>query len=163
MHVRPQLWVDGSRLPARLRRPANSPRAAYRFVVNRHFRQTLLVHAERTPQINRKLDRIRCRQMHFAASLPPLTGETGWTIPASSTVTRTGAARHPYAASKAAVDGLTGRWPRTLSAGAGDAARRRGGTEAAPDIETHIDDLLECLIIQRQARYRLTEALPEPA
>jgi Predicted methyltransferase regulatory domain len=46
------------------------------FVANRHFRQTLLVDAERATRISRTLDRNRCRRKHFATSLPPLTGET---------------------------------------------------------------------------------------
>ena len=39
----------------------------------------------------------------------------------------------------------------------------RVGIEAAPDFEARIDELLECLIIQGQARYRLAPVLPEPA
>ena len=117
------------------------------FVVNRHFRQTLLVHAEQAARIRRKLDRTRCRQMHFAASLPPL-------------------ATHDVALN-AAIDALTDRWPWTLSwRELVDAARSRlAGVEieAGADIETRIDDLLECLIIQGQARYRLAPVLPEPA
>ena len=117
------------------------------FVVNRHFRQTLLVHVERAPQINRKLDRARCRQMHFAASLPSLATDDS--------------------AIEAAVEALTARWPWTLSwPELVDAARARIGhaeNEAAPDIEARIDDLLECLIIQGHARYRLTPVCPEPA
>jgi SAM-dependent methyltransferase len=65
------------------------------FVVNRHFRQTLLVHAEHTPRISRKLDRTRCRQMRFAASLRPLETDD--------------------AVLKAAIDALNDRWPWTLS------------------------------------------------
>ena len=138
------------------------------FVVNRHFRQTLLVHAERAPQISRTLDRNRCRRMHFAASLPPLTGETRLDdssqqygdLDGSNLVTHD-------AGLKAAIDALTDRWPWTLSwQELVDAARARlahVGIEAAPDIEARIDDLLECLIIQGQARYRLAPVLPEPA
>jgi methyltransferase-like protein/protein-L-isoaspartate O-methyltransferase len=86
------------------------------FVVNRHFRQTLLVHAGRAPQISRKLDRTRCRQMHFAASLPSLAGKTRLDDSSqqygdpdgSSLVTRDAVLR-------AAIDALTDRWPWTLS------------------------------------------------
>jgi methyltransferase-like protein len=138
------------------------------FVVNRHFRQTLLVHAARTPEINRKLDRTRCRQMHFAASLPPLAEETRLDDSSqqygdpdgSSLVTRD-------AALKAAIDALTDNWPWTLSwQELVDAARARLARveiEAAPDIEERIGTLLECLIIQGQARYRLAPVSPEPA
>ena len=118
------------------------------FVVNRHFRQTLLVHADHTPRISRKLDRTRCRQMHFAASLPALSSRDD-------------------AALDAAIDALSDRWPWTLSwQELVDAARARLARveiEAAPDIETRIDDLLECLIIQGQARYRLAAVFPESA
>jgi SAM-dependent methyltransferase len=61
------------------------------FVVNRHFRQTLLVHADHTPRISRTLDRTRGRQMHFAASLPHHTTHD--------------------AVLNAAIDALTDRWP----------------------------------------------------
>jgi methyltransferase-like protein len=47
-----------------------------------------------------------------------------------------------------------------------DAARARLDRveiEAAPDIEARIDGLLECLIVQGQARYRLAPVSPEPA
>jgi methyltransferase-like protein len=117
------------------------------FVVNRHFRQTLLVHAERASQIRRTLDRTRCRQMHFAASVPPQ-------------------ATHDSAI-EAAVDALTDRWPWTLSwqelVDAARARMGRAGDDATPDIEARIDDLVECLIIQGHARYRLTPVCPEPA
>jgi methyltransferase-like protein len=85
--------------------------------------------------------------MHFAASLPsPATNDS---------------------AIAAAIDALTDRWPWTLSwQELVDAARARLGraeTAAAPDIEGQIDDLLECLIVQGQARYRLAPVCPEPA
>ena len=41
------------------------------FVVNRTFRQSLLVHGERGPQISYNLDRSRFGRLHFAAWLPP--------------------------------------------------------------------------------------------
>jgi methyltransferase-like protein/2-polyprenyl-3-methyl-5-hydroxy-6-metoxy-1,4-benzoquinol methylase len=138
------------------------------FVVNRHFRQTLLVRAERAPQISRRLDRTRCRRMHFAASLPSLTGETRLDDSSqqygdpdgSNLVTRD-------AGLKAAIDALTDRWPWTLSwqelVDAARARLARVGIEVAPDFEARIDRLLECLIIQGQARYRLAPVLPEPA
>jgi hypothetical protein len=117
------------------------------FVVNRHFRQTLLVRAERAPRISRTLVRTRCRRMHFAASLPHH-------------------ATHDPALN-AAIDALTDRWPWTLSwQELVDATRARLACvdiEPAPDIEARIDGLLECLIIQGQARYRLDPVLPELA
>ena len=46
------------------------------FFVNRAFRQSLLVHGERAPQISYELDRSRFARLHFAASLPPADGES---------------------------------------------------------------------------------------
>jgi methyltransferase-like protein len=106
--------------------------------------------------------------MHFAASLPPLAEETRLDDSSqqygdpdgSSLVTRD-------AALKAAIDALTDNWPWTLSwQELVDAARARLARveiEAAPDIEERIGTLLECLIIQGQARYRLAPVSPEPA
>jgi methyltransferase-like protein len=138
------------------------------FVVNRHFRQTLLVHAERTPQISRTLDRIRCRQMHFAASLPPVAGGTRLDDSSQQYGDTDGSSVATCDAGlKAAIDALTDRWPWTLSwqelVDAARARLARVGIEAAPDFEARIDDLLECLIIQGQTRYRLAPVLPEPA
>jgi methyltransferase-like protein/SAM-dependent methyltransferase len=138
------------------------------FVVNRHFRQTLLVPAERAPQISRRLGRTRCRRMHFAASLPPFSGETRLDDSSQqygdpdggNLVTRD-------AGLKAAIDALTDRWPWTLSwqelVDVARARLARVGIAAAPDFEARIDRLLECLIIQGQARYRLAPVSPEPA
>jgi methyltransferase-like protein/2-polyprenyl-3-methyl-5-hydroxy-6-metoxy-1,4-benzoquinol methylase len=138
------------------------------FVVNRHFRQTLLVHAERAPQISRTLDRNRCRRMHFAVSLPPLTGETRLDDSSQQYGDPDGSNIVTHdAATKAAIDALTDRWPWTLSwqelVGSARTRLARVGIEAAPDFEARIDELLECLIIQGQARYRLAPVLPEPA
>ena len=47
------------------------------FVVDRVFRESLLVHAERAPQIRYSLDRSRYGRMHFAASVPPADGQHG--------------------------------------------------------------------------------------
>ena len=46
------------------------------FVVNRTFRQSLLVHAQRAPQIRYQLDRSRYRRLHFAAGVLPVDGQT---------------------------------------------------------------------------------------
>ena len=65
------------------------------------------------------------------------------------------------------IDALSDRRPWTLSwqelVGSARTRLARVGIEAAPDFEARIDDLLECLIIQGQARYRLAPVLPEPA
>ena len=41
------------------------------FVVNRTFRQSLLVHAERAPEIRYQVDRKQYQRLHFAAWVPP--------------------------------------------------------------------------------------------
>ena len=46
------------------------------FVLNRAFRESLLIHAERAPHIKYSPDSSRYRRMHFAAWLPPVDGET---------------------------------------------------------------------------------------
>jgi methyltransferase-like protein len=106
--------------------------------------------------------------MHFAASLPPLTGATRLDDSSqqygepdeSDLVTHD-------AALKAAIDALSDRWPWTISwqelVSSARARLARVGIEAGPDVEARIDGLLECLIIQGQARYRLAPVLPEPA
>ena len=53
------------------------------FVVNRMFRESLLVHADRAPQIRYNPDGSRFRRLHFAAFMPPARGR-----PASTTHAR---------------------------------------------------------------------------
>jgi hypothetical protein len=60
------------------------------FVVNRTFRQSLLVHAERAQQIRYQLDRWRYGRLHFAAWLPPAGGETRLDDSRRTTVRRVG-------------------------------------------------------------------------
>lgn len=86
------------------------------FVVNRMFRESLLVHGHREPQIRYNPDRSRLRQMHIAAWVPPVDGPS-----------RLDSSRQEYRESdgatlftndsgiKAALDALSACWPRTLS------------------------------------------------
>ena len=46
------------------------------FVLNRMFREPLLVHAERAPLIRYNPDRSRYRRLHIAAWVPPVDGQT---------------------------------------------------------------------------------------
>lgn len=86
------------------------------FVVNRPFRQTLLVHAERAPHISYRLDASRFGRLHFAAWMPPVDGETRLDDSpqeygeqgALTIVTQS-------ADAKAALDALSARSPGTLS------------------------------------------------
>ncbi|PXW34036.1 UNVERIFIED_CONTAM: methyltransferase-like protein [Williamsia faeni] len=137
------------------------------FVVNRTFRQSLLVHGERGPQISYNLDRTRFGRLHFAAWLPPTGGETRLDDSAQEygETGRPLITRDPGV--KAAVDALSARWPWTLSRHELlDAVQARLGTAgvvAAVDQESKIDELLEALIIRGLARCRLEPVLPEPA
>jgi len=115
------------------------------FVVNRHFRQSLLVRSTTASKISRAIDRTRCRRMHFAAQLP--SGKSFG---------------DPVV--EAAIDALADRWPWTLSwHDLVDAVGGRLGITATSDVEDRVDALLECLIIQGHGRYRLDPVSPEPA
>jgi hypothetical protein len=137
------------------------------FVVNRTFRQSLLVHAERAPQIRYQLDRSRYRRLHFAAGVLPVDGQTRLDYSRQEY-------REPGGATlftndpgiKAALDALIGRWPWTLSwrelLDGAHARLRSAGIEAAADLQERIEDLLEILILQGQTRFRLDPVLPQP-
>ena len=137
------------------------------FVVNRTFRQSLLVHGERGPQISYNLDRSRFGRLHFAAWLPPRGGETQ--LDSSNQEygehgSRTLFTQEP--AVKAAVDALSARWPWTLSRHElVDAVHARlvdGGLTPSAGLPDLIDNLMGVLILQGQARYRLHPVSPEP-
>ena len=137
------------------------------FVVNRTFRQSLLVHAERASQISYQLDRSRYGRLHFAAWMPPVDGETRL----DDTRQEYGEPDGPTLFTqdpgvKAALDALNARWPWTLSRpellDAAQARLRAAGIECAANQQDSIDDLLELLIVRGQARYRLDPVLPEP-
>lgn len=138
------------------------------FVVNRTFRQSLLVHADRAPQIRYQLDHSRYGRLHFAAWVPRADGETRldnsrqeYGEPGGPTLF----AQDP--AVKAALDALNARWPWTLSRKELlDAVQTRlgaDGIEAATNQHELIDGLLDILIMQGQASYRLDPLLPELA
>jgi methyltransferase-like protein len=135
------------------------------FVVNRTFRQSLLVHGERGPRISYNLDRRRFGRLHFAAWLPPAGGETQLddSNQEYGQAGRTLFTQDPGV--KAAVDVLTARWPWTLSRRELlDAVRARlaaAGIAVPVDQESKIDDLLEALIIRGLVRYRLEPVRPE--
>ncbi|MDT5396813.1 MAG: hypothetical protein QOK33_44 [Mycobacterium sp.] len=137
------------------------------FVVNRMFRETLLVHAERAPQLRHQPDRSRYRSLHVAASVPPL-GEP----------TRLDHSRQEYVISdatlftndpglKATLDALSARWPWTLSreelVDAVHARLESAGSTPNADLADHVDDLLGVLIVQGAAQFRLDPVAPETA
>jgi methyltransferase-like protein/trans-aconitate methyltransferase len=136
------------------------------FVVNRTFRQTLFVHADRAPQIQYRLNHDRYRHMHFAAQMPPL-GE----------VSRFDDSRQEYGQRpgftmfaedpklKAALDVFNSHWPWTLSRqDLIDAVQKRLAevgieVETSGDLETTVDGLLDFLIVYGQTSFRLKPVL----
>src|SRR5262249_51552821 len=135
---------------------------------NRMFRESLLVHAERAPQIRYQPDRSRYRRLHIAAWVPPVDGQT-----------RLDQSRQEYRESdgatlftndpgiKAALDALSARWPWTLSRQElVDAVHTRlvsAGLDPSAELADHVDDLMGVLILQGAAQARLDPLLPEPA
>jgi methyltransferase-like protein len=137
------------------------------FVVNRTFRQSLLVHGERGPQINFDPDRRRFGRLHFAAALPPVDGQTRLDDSNQEYGEHGGRSLFtPDPCVKAALEALGARWPWTMSrAELLDAVNARlaaAGVVASADQESKIDDLLEALIIRGMVRYRLEPVFPEP-
>jgi methyltransferase-like protein/2-polyprenyl-3-methyl-5-hydroxy-6-metoxy-1,4-benzoquinol methylase len=137
------------------------------FVINRTFRQSLLVHGDRGPQISYQIDRTRLADFHFAAWIPPRNGETvldgsnqeygeaGWNL------------FTPDPGVKAAVGALSAQWPWTMSRqDVLDAVHEQlgaAGVEPASDQEVKIDELLETLIIRGLANFRLEPMSAEEA
>ncbi len=136
------------------------------FAVNRTFRQSLFVHAERAPEVRYSLDRSRYQRLHFAAWVPPLEEKTRL----DDSLQEFGAAGQVLTTQvpdvKAAMDALTGRWPWTLSRqellDTVQARLSSAGIAPAANQEVAVDDLLEYLIVHGLARYRLDPVLPEP-
>jgi methyltransferase-like protein len=138
------------------------------FVINRAFRQSLFVHAERAPQIRYQLDRSRWDRLHFASFVPPVDGETRLDDSSQEFGERGGPTLVTQnLATKATLDELTARWPSTLSrqelVDAMQARLGAAGIEPAANAEESVDDLLAFLIGRGQVRYRLDPVLLEPA
>ena len=138
------------------------------FVVNRMFRETLLVHAHREPQIRYNPARSRMRDMHIAAWVPPVDGSS-----------RLDHSRQEYRESdgatlftndpgiKAALDELSAHWPWTLTRQElVDAVHARlvsAGLTPSDSVGDLVDNLMGVLILQGQARYRLHPVTPPVA
>jgi methyltransferase-like protein/SAM-dependent methyltransferase len=135
------------------------------FVVNRAFRETLLVHAPRAADVRHRLDRNRFGRLHLGAFLPPVAEESRLDDSAEQfgdPNDGTMLVRDPV--TKAALAALNDQWPWTLSRqDLVDEARARLGAAAiqAPvDLESRIDGLLEALIGHGHARCRLQPVTP---
>src|SRR5262249_10251628 len=138
------------------------------FVVNRLFRESLFVHAERAPKINYNPDRSRYETLHIAAFVPPADEETRLDNTRQEYVESDGAKLFTNDPSiKAALDVLSARWPWTQSRSElVEAVRTRlvaAGLTPSGNIDEHIDSLIGTLILQGQARFRLDAVAPEPA
>jgi SAM-dependent methyltransferase len=135
------------------------------FVTNRMFRETLLVHAERTPTISYSPDRSRFADLHFAASVPPVDEQTLLDNSRQEYRESDGATLFTNDPGiKAALDELTAAWPWTLSrrelVDAVSARLASAGLTPSANVEDHIDNLVGTLILQGQARFRLDPVLP---
>ena len=128
------------------------------FVVNRTFRQTLLVHGSRSGQVRYRLQPQRYRALHFSAQLPCLQGASrqdgsaqqyGGQGPAVVTTSES--------AVKLAIDLLTAAWPCTLSHAELLQGVRSGLQQPLPEEKSQalLDDLIEHLLTRGMARYQL--------
>lgn len=129
------------------------------FVVNRTFRQTLLVHESRSTQVRYRLLPERYHALHFSALLPCLqeaTRQDGSTqeygVQGQATVTTS------QSAVKLAIDHLTAAWPCTVTYVELLAGVRAGLQPASADDKSQalLDDLLEHLVTRGLAKYHLT-------
>ena len=138
------------------------------FVVDRSFRETLLVHATRGDQIRHQLDRSSFGRLHVSALTTPITEDA-----------RLDDSKQHYgdpnrmtfyandAGVKAALAALSDCWPWTMSRSELVESARARLVDAeiveSVGLEARIDALLELLIIQGHARYRLEPVSPEGA
>lgn len=135
------------------------------FFVNRTFRQSLLVRAERAERIRYQLDRARFGGLHFAIQSPPLGDETRLDRSTQEYAAQGGSIVTGNPVVKAALDALTARWPGTMSRRelVQEVRTRLGvaGVDAAADEEDRIDALLEHLIMCGHVRYRTEPVLSQ--
>lgn len=80
------------------------------FLKNRTFRNTLMVRADRTDRISRRLDPARLSRLHLAGSFEPVD-EAGqhWTMPEGASVTTV------YTPQRNLVEKLRAAWPATVA------------------------------------------------
>lgn len=136
------------------------------FAVNRTFRESLLVHAERAPQIRYQPDPGRYAPLHFAAWTPPVDGPTLMDHSRQEYQVADGATLFTNDPGlKATLEVLNARWPWTLSrqelVETVHARLTSAGFAPSPDLAGHVDDLMGVLIVQGQVRYRLDPVLPQ--
>jgi methyltransferase-like protein len=138
------------------------------FVVNRMFRESLLVHAEREQQIRYNPDRTRIRDLHVAAWVPPVGGRTRLDNSRQEFREADGATLFTNDPGiKAALDALSEQWPSTLSRNElVNAVHSRlvdAGLTPSDGLSDVVENLMGVLILQGQSRYRLDPVSPAPA
>lgn len=136
------------------------------FVANRTFRESLLVHAEREPQIRYGVDAGRYARLHFAAQTPAVDGPTVMDQSRQEYEVADGATLFTNDPGlKAALEALNSRWPWTMShEELVESARQRltsAGFRPSANLGEHIGGLVGVLIEQGHVRYRLDPVLPE--
>ena len=134
------------------------------FIVNRTFRQTLLVHCERRRDIRYRLDGERFRDFHFAAYLPCVGDKTSLDDSAQTYGTTGASITTRLPEVKAALETLSAAWPDTVSycdllQGVSERCAS-AGIDAAAGV---CNDLLETLVIRGWARIRLSPVVVSPA
>ncbi|MGR4893590.1 methyltransferase regulatory domain-containing protein [Sphingopyxis sp. LARHCG72] len=129
------------------------------FVSNRSFRQTLLVHSERLPDIRYRLDAERLRSLHIAASLPPREPAPVEAGEAAAFGPETAPPLFLHTpAVKAAAKIWTENWPATCSfADLSEAALRtlKASEGDTGTVEAELMQLVELVVIQGRARISL--------
>lgn len=136
------------------------------FAVYRAFRESLLVHAGRVPQIRYDPQPSRFGPLHFAAWTPPVDGPTVMDHSRQEFQVADDATLFTNDPGlKATLEVLNDRWPCTLSRRElVDAVRARlvgAGFQPSVDLAGHVDSLMGVPIVQGQVRYRLDPVLPQ--
>jgi methyltransferase-like protein/protein-L-isoaspartate O-methyltransferase len=127
------------------------------FVVNRTFRQTLLVHDRRAGGIRYRLDGERMRKLHFAARLFCQDGPIRLDSSRQTFGTNTSSLASETPAVKAALKVLSEGWPETVSYN--NLLERTGtllGSVSEQDLTSRIDELLDHLVVKGLAQFRVT-------
>ncbi|MDF2848449.1 MAG: hypothetical protein K0R97_2431 [Oerskovia sp.] len=138
------------------------------FAVNRAFRESLLIHAERAPQVDYQLKHGRFDRLHFAAWTPPVGGETVMDHSRQEYEVADGATLFTNDPGlKAAMEALNAAWPWTLSRAdlVAEVHHRltTAGFSPNANLGEHVDGLMSVLIVQGHARYRLDPVRPAAA
>ena len=138
------------------------------FVLNRMFRETLLVHSGAAPRIGYRPDRERYGRLHVAAWVPPADEPTVVDHSRQEYVVSDATLFTNDPGVKAAMDAFSARWPWTLSRQElYDAVHGRlvaAGLSPGDRLADHLDDLVGVLINQGVADFRLDPVQPtQPA